>query len=69
MSRILLAWELGAASGHLARLRPIVEVLLERGHQVALAAQNQRGYLPDSIFRLFRLRASMSFMAGWRIPR
>ncbi len=42
MSRILLAWELGAASGHLAGLRPIVEVLLERGHQVALAAQNLR---------------------------
>lgn len=42
MSRILLAWELGAASGHLAGLRPVVEVLLERGHQVTLAAQNLR---------------------------
>jgi len=42
MSRILLAWELGAASGHLAGLRPIVEVLLARGHQVTLAAQNLR---------------------------
>ncbi len=42
MSRILLAWELGAASGHLAGLRPVVEVLLARGHQVTLAAQNLR---------------------------
>jgi len=42
MSRILLAWELGAASGHLAGLRPVVELLLERGHQVTLAAQNLR---------------------------
>jgi UDP:flavonoid glycosyltransferase YjiC (YdhE family) len=42
MSRILLAWELGAASGHLAGLRPLVEGLLARGHQVTLAAQNLR---------------------------
>lgn len=42
MSRILLAWELGAASGHLAGLRPVVEALLERGHQVTFAAQNLR---------------------------
>ncbi len=42
MSRILLAWELGAASGHLAGLRPVVEMLLARGHQVTLAAQNLR---------------------------
>lgn len=42
MSRILLAWELGAASGHLAGLRPVVEELLKRGHQVTLAAQNLR---------------------------
>jgi len=42
MSRILLAWELGAEFGHLARLRPAVEMLLARGHQVTLAAQNLR---------------------------
>ena len=42
MSRILLAWELGAGSGHLAALRPVVAVLLARGHQVTLAAQNLR---------------------------
>jgi UDP:flavonoid glycosyltransferase YjiC (YdhE family) len=57
MSRILLAWELGAASGHLAGLRPLVEGLLARGHQVTLA----------SIFRLFRLPVPMNFMADFRI--
>ncbi len=40
MSRILLAWELGGGAGHLALLRPVAAALLERGHQVTLAARD-----------------------------
>lgn len=42
MSRILLAWELGAGAGHVASMRPLAEALLARGHKVTLAAQNLR---------------------------
>lgn len=38
MSTVLLAWELGAGIGHLARLRLVAEALLAAGHQVHLAA-------------------------------
>ncbi|QDV74299.1 glycosyltransferase [Botrimarina mediterranea] len=37
MSRFLLAWELGGALGHLATLRELATLLLERRHDVALA--------------------------------
>lgn len=40
MSRILLAWELGAGVGHLAAFRPLAEALLARGHQLTVAAQD-----------------------------
>jgi hypothetical protein len=39
MSRILFAWELGGGYGHLGPFRPIAEVLMERGHQVTIAAR------------------------------
>jgi UDP-N-acetylglucosamine:LPS N-acetylglucosamine transferase len=40
MAKILMTWELGAGLGHMAPLRPLVEELLGRGHQVSLALRN-----------------------------
>lgn len=37
-TRILLAWEHGAGLGHVMRLLPLARRLLERGHDVSLAA-------------------------------
>ncbi|MCW5575765.1 MAG: hypothetical protein KIT13_06675, partial [Burkholderiales bacterium] len=37
---VLLAWELGGGTGHLASLRAIAEGLLSRGHRVTLAARD-----------------------------
>ncbi|MGR8922024.1 MAG: hypothetical protein ACU85V_20600, partial [Gammaproteobacteria bacterium] len=39
MARAFFAWELGQGLGHLARLRPMMERLLARGHDVTLAAR------------------------------
>lgn len=39
MARVLLAWELGAGSGHCAKLAPIATRLAERGHDVSVAAR------------------------------
>lgn len=36
--RILVAWELGGGWGHIARVAPLARGLLERGHEVLLAA-------------------------------
>jgi len=41
--KILLTWELGAGMGHLIPLRHLAESLLQRGHRVALAAQDLTG--------------------------
>jgi hypothetical protein len=40
VSRILFAWELGGGFGHLAPFLPIARVLLERGHQLTVAARD-----------------------------
>lgn len=40
MSTILIAWELGAGWGHVARLRPIAESLRMRGHDVVVALRD-----------------------------
>jgi UDP:flavonoid glycosyltransferase YjiC (YdhE family) len=40
LSRILLAWELGANPGHLTRLAPIAVKLRAEGHQVLVAARD-----------------------------
>jgi hypothetical protein len=40
VSRVFLAWELGANLGHLARLLPLCTRLRERGHQVLVAARD-----------------------------
>ena len=39
MARVLLAWELGAGSGHCAKLAPLAKGLIDRGHNVSVAAQ------------------------------
>ncbi len=39
MAKILLTWELGAGLGHLTRLRPLVEYLSARGHEMHLAVR------------------------------
>lgn len=38
MARILFAWELGGALGHVAKLRPIAEELYRLGHEIHLVA-------------------------------
>jgi hypothetical protein len=38
MKTALLGWELGGGLGHLMRLRPLDEALLEAGHEVVLLA-------------------------------
>lgn len=40
MSRILIAWELGAGLGHVLRLLPLAKELQSRGHDVALCLQD-----------------------------
>ena len=40
MSRILMAWELGANFGHVARLAPIAEQLRAAGHEVVFAVRD-----------------------------
>jgi UDP:flavonoid glycosyltransferase YjiC (YdhE family) len=40
MSRFLLAWEIGAGYGHLARLLPLTDELARRGHEPVLALRN-----------------------------
>ena len=42
MARILLAWELGEAFGHLARCLRLAEGLVARGHRVTLALKDVR---------------------------
>lgn len=42
MARIFICWELGGSLGHLARLPIIVSGLVERGHELFLAAGKQR---------------------------
>jgi rhamnosyltransferase subunit B len=39
MARILFGWELGANRGHIERLLPMAHLLLDSGHEVALALQ------------------------------
>jgi rhamnosyltransferase subunit B len=39
MARILFGWELGANRGHIERILPMAQRLLDQGHQVALAVQ------------------------------
>jgi len=52
MKRYLFAWECGAGLGHLARYQGLIQLLLERGHEVMFASRNlecaQRvyGHLP-----------------------
>lgn len=40
MSRIILAWELGANYGHLSQLLCVAQQLRNRGHQVLFAIKN-----------------------------
>src|ERR1043165_4605640 len=40
MGTILLAWELGAGLGHLVRLKPIAQGLLQKGHRVYAAIRD-----------------------------
>lgn len=40
MTSILLAWELGAGTGHCVNLKPIAERLIERGHDITFAARD-----------------------------
>lgn len=42
MARVLIAWELGEAWGHLARCLRLAQVLQERGHVVALVLKDIR---------------------------
>lgn len=43
MSRILLAWELGANYGHLMGLAPVADKLRAAGHQILFAVRDVRG--------------------------
>ena len=52
MKSIMVSWELGGGLGHVANLRPIVEELVDRGHQVTVVAKNvslSRSVLGDDI--------------------
>lgn len=40
MSRVLIAWELGAGLGHVSRIRGIAERLVESGHEVCLVLRD-----------------------------
>jgi UDP:flavonoid glycosyltransferase YjiC (YdhE family) len=44
--RILLAWELGGGQGHVMRLTPIAEALLERGVEVIAAVRSRESARP-----------------------
>ncbi|WP_270938425.1 hypothetical protein [Falsiroseomonas oryzae] len=53
-ARILLAWEIGANRGHVAKLGAVARCLLERGHRLSFAVQQ-----PDAL-RAFRAVAAAS---------
>jgi hypothetical protein len=40
MAKVLLAWELGGGAGHCVNLAPLAAALIERGHDVWIAARN-----------------------------
>ena len=42
MARVLIAWELGEAFGHLARCLRLAQGLVARGHAVTLALKDVR---------------------------
>ena len=46
---VVIAWELGGGLGHLGRLRPLAEQLIQRGQRVAFLVRDVR-YCP-LIFR------------------
>lgn len=51
MSRIVIAWELGEAFGHLARCLRLSEALIAHGHVVTLVLKDIRmpgGFVPRS---------------------
>lgn len=53
MAKILIAWELGANFGHIARCTQIADALSAHGHQVVFALRNTaaaRRYLPGKVF-------------------
>ncbi len=40
MAKIVIAWELGGGQGHIAQLKPVVEQLLQQGHEVTIIAKD-----------------------------
>ncbi|MEE4250365.1 MAG: hypothetical protein V2I38_07230 [Alcanivoracaceae bacterium] len=42
MARILFTWEMGEGLGHLMPMRPVLESLVKRGHQLLIAATDLR---------------------------
>ncbi len=63
MARVLIAWELGEAFGHLARCLRLAEGLVARGHQVTLALKEVR--LPTGQ----QLVPGISVLAAPRTPQ
>ncbi len=63
MARVLIAWELGEAFGHLARCLRLAEGLVARGHQVTLALKEVR--LPTGQ----QLGPGISILAAPRTPQ
>lgn len=64
MSTIMIAWELGAGWGHVARLRPIARQLQQRGHQVVIALRDVAA--TGSLFTRFGIPClAAPFKLGW----
>ena len=42
MATILITWELGASYGHVTRIRPVAESLIQRGHVVVFATREMK---------------------------
>ena len=63
MARVLIAWELGEAFGHLARCLRLAEGFVARGHQVTLALKEVR--LPTGQ----QLVPGISVLAAPRTPQ
>ncbi len=76
MARVLIAWELGDAFGHLARCLRLAEGLAARGRGVTLALKAARAFRdrhadfsPSQAIEQGLSRIERAFLDGWNTGR
>ncbi len=67
MANVLITWELGAGLGHLTRLRPVIQRLVEQGHAAHLAVRDLSSVHPvfgEIPLRLYQAPIKIGKSAG-----